>query len=154
MDPPATSQPQVRLQMDDHEEVQHIDKKPRLGFATEENDAIHEYDDHDPESSKEAMEGLTSVFDQSRSKRSRPQKKLTKKMKSMVIEPYSAQDVIFRDVVSLLGQEAVDKAIQEGKDWESPFQFREEVELTASILSSTGMWLFSDCFAIRHSRYP
>ncbi|THG93842.1 hypothetical protein EW026_g7504 [Hermanssonia centrifuga] len=139
MDPPATSQPQVRLQMDDHEEVQHIDKKPRLGFATEENDAIHEYDDHDPESSKEAMEGLTSVFDQSRSKRSRPQKKLTKKMKSMVIEPYSAQDVIFRDVVSLLGQEAVDKAIQEGKDWESPFQFREEVELTASILSSTEM---------------
>ncbi|PSS31110.1 hypothetical protein PHLCEN_2v2349 [Hermanssonia centrifuga] len=148
MDPPATSQPQVRLQMDP-EEVQHIDKKPRLGFATEENDAIHEYDDHDPESSKEAMEGLTSVFDQSRVKRSRPQKKLTKKMKNMVIEPYSAQDVIFRDVISLLGQEAVDKAIQEGKDWESPFQFREEVELTASILSSTG-----ESLAIAPAPYP
>ena len=53
-------------------------------------------------------------------------------------EPYSTEDVLWRDVASVLGQDVVDKAVEDGIEWESPFQFREEVELTVHSISSNG----------------
>lgn len=54
------------------------------------------------------------------------------------IEPCSHDDVHWHEVCELLGQDAVDDATEEGTLFESPFAFREEVELHISRLSSNG----------------
>ncbi|THH04444.1 hypothetical protein EW145_g5518 [Phellinidium pouzarii] len=54
------------------------------------------------------------------------------------IEPYSRDDVFWHEVISLLGQEAVDKAVDDGTDLDAPFSFREELELDIQRLSSNG----------------
>ncbi len=51
----------------------------------------------------------------------------------------SSEDVISREVVGLLGNQVVARAEADGVEWESPFGFREEVELTVSSISSSGM---------------
>lgn len=61
-----------------------------------------------------------------------------KKKKHAPVESGSSEDVIFRDVVALLGKELLAKAEADGMEWESPFGFREEVELTVSSISSSG----------------
>lgn len=53
-------------------------------------------------------------------------------------EPFSTEDVLWRDVTSVLGQAIVDRAVDDGTEWESPFAFKEEVELTVHSLSSNG----------------
>ena len=67
-----------------------------------------------------------------------PQKR-GKKKKRPTPEIGSPEDVISREVVGLLGNQVVARAETDGVDWESPFGFREEVELTVSSISSTGM---------------
>ena len=62
-----------------------------------------------------------------------------KKKKRTLAESGSSDDVISRDVGALLGKELMEKAEAEGIEWESPFGFREEVDLTVSSISSTGM---------------
>src|SRR5579863_84214 len=57
----------------------------------------------------------------------------------------SPEDVISREVVGLLGNEVVARAEADGVEWESPFGFREEVELTVSSISSSGMSHFNVC---------
>ncbi|KAI0089976.1 tRNA methyltransferase [Irpex rosettiformis] len=74
----------------------------------------------------------------SQSKKKRGGRKDKRKVKHKLPEPYSSEDVIHREVISLLGQDVVDRLIEEGKDWASPFQMREEVELTVSAISSHG----------------
>lgn len=61
-----------------------------------------------------------------------------KKFKHKLPEPYSNEDVIHRDVVQLLGQDVVDRIVEEGKDWDPPYNIKDEVELTVSVLSSNG----------------
>ena len=56
------------------------------------------------------------------------------------IEPYSSDDVLWHDVKAALSSEAVEAAIKEDKDWESPLQFGDELELTVSELTSTGQF--------------
>ena len=51
----------------------------------------------------------------------------------------SSEDLISREVVRLLGNEVVARAEADGVEWESPFGFREEVELTVSSISPSGM---------------
>ena len=70
--------------------------------------------------------------------RSTAPKRTKKKTKRTPPEPGSPQDVISREVLSLLGSEIVAQAQADGLDWESPFGFREEVELTVSSMSSSG----------------
>jgi hypothetical protein len=70
--------------------------------------------------------------------KSKSAKKKKRNVKHKPIEPYSSEDVIHRDVVALLGRGVVDDLIAGGKDWTSPFQIKEEVELTVSALSSNG----------------
>jgi hypothetical protein len=64
--------------------------------------------------------------------------KRRKKPKRTPPESGSPQDVISREVVGLLGGDLVARAEADGLDWESPFGFREEVELTVSSISSSG----------------
>ncbi|KAI5997783.1 tRNA methyltransferase [Pisolithus orientalis] len=65
-------------------------------------------------------------------------RKEKKRKKHAIPEPCSTEDVLWHDVVSLLGSETVDQKIAQGVEWESPFDFREELEVTVSALSSNG----------------
>jgi len=57
----------------------------------------------------------------------------------------SSEDVISRHVVELLGTQVVARAEADGIEWQSPFGFREEVEVTVSSISSSGMSCFNVC---------
>ncbi|KAI0258674.1 S-adenosyl-L-methionine-dependent methyltransferase [Gloeopeniophorella convolvens] len=61
-----------------------------------------------------------------------------KKQKHAAPDPGSAEDVVARDVLALLGKEAVEQAEADGTEWESPFGFREEVELAVSSIAPSG----------------
>lgn len=67
-----------------------------------------------------------------------PDKKERKRRKRELPEPCSPDDVLWHDIVDLLGKRVVDAALEEGSEWDSPFAFREEVELEVAVLSSTG----------------
>ena len=66
-------------------------------------------------------------------------KRSKKKRKHAPLESGSSEDVISRQVVALLGEEIVARAEADGTEWKSPFGFREQVELTVSSISSSGM---------------
>lgn len=69
----------------------------------------------------------------------KPTKKLARKKKKHALpELCSPEDVVSRDVAALLGQEAVDLAVVEGTEWDSPFGPKEEVELEISMIASNG----------------
>jgi hypothetical protein len=65
--------------------------------------------------------------------------KRSKKKKHTTLQPGSSEDVISREVVALLGEQLVARTEADGAEWSSPFGFREEVELTVSSISSSGM---------------
>ena len=65
-------------------------------------------------------------------------RKKPKRYKRTQPDTGSLQDVISREVARLLGSELLAQAEADGLDWESPFGFREEVELTISSISSSG----------------
>ncbi|KAG6333304.1 hypothetical protein ID866_5781 [Astraeus odoratus] len=67
-----------------------------------------------------------------------PVRKAKKSAKRTLPEPCSSEDVLWHDVVSLLGSETVDQKIAQGTEWDSPFGFREELEVVVSKLSSNG----------------
>lgn len=64
--------------------------------------------------------------------------KKKKKQKRTLPEPYSNEDVLWRDITELLGAAAVDKAIADKKEWDSPFEYREEVQLVVASLTPGG----------------
>ncbi|KAG5639174.1 hypothetical protein H0H81_006078 [Sphagnurus paluster] len=53
-------------------------------------------------------------------------------------EPCSAEDVIWRDIIAVLGEDAVDKAAEEGAEFNSPFEFHQEVVLEVASICSNG----------------
>ncbi|KAI0932816.1 hypothetical protein AcW1_000168 [Taiwanofungus camphoratus] len=65
-------------------------------------------------------------------------KRKDKKQKHLPPEPYSAEDVVAKDVATLLGEAAVTQAVTDATEWDPPFEQKEEVELVVSCLSSTG----------------
>ena len=71
-----------------------------------------------------------------------PSKKASKiakrKQKHVLPEPYSSDDVLWRDVVALLGNDTVEHALQQGTEWDPPFDYHHEVEVEVSKLSSNG----------------
>jgi tRNA (uracil-5-)-methyltransferase len=71
--------------------------------------------------------------------------KRSKRKKYTPPELGSSEDVISRQVVELLGTQVVARAEADGTEWESPFGFREEVEVKVSSISSSGM----SCFNVR-----
>ena len=89
-----------------------------------------------PEASTTIAEASTSsqsVVPQSNPKRKRKFKKLPPP------EPGSSEDVILRDVFSLLGESSIKAAEESGLDYTAPIEKGVELELTVSSLSSNGM---------------
>lgn len=60
------------------------------------------------------------------------------KTRKSTIEPYSHDDVLWHDVRALLGDDAVHHAEEQDTDWDSPFHFRQEIEVVVDRLSSHG----------------
>jgi tRNA (uracil-5-)-methyltransferase len=60
------------------------------------------------------------------------------KHKNKLPEPYSSEDVMWRDVVDLLGSATIEKAAEEGHDWHSPFEHGEEVQVQITNIAPTG----------------
>jgi tRNA (uracil-5-)-methyltransferase len=79
----------------------------------------------------------TGIVTQNQENPSRKQKRRSKHRR-ILPEPCSVEDVLWRDVVSVLGKDIVDQALQDGSEWDSPFECKAEVELVVSILSSNG----------------
>jgi tRNA (uracil-5-)-methyltransferase len=103
-----------------------IGKKPRLELTPSET--------IDAGSIKQKLTATTSP----RKSAKKEARKAKKKGLHVPPEPYSTDDVLWRDVISVLGQDTVDKAIEEGTECDSPFEFREELELEVHSLSSNG----------------
>lgn len=116
------------------QDIGHVDKKPRL-----------EVEIDTPVSSVLTQNGAPSavvqVGESSKPKAEQPKKqkssKRKKKSKFTLPEPCSADDVVSRDVFALLGEEA-EKAVEEGSEWDSPFEQHTELEVIVSELSSSG----------------
>ncbi|KAG6900364.1 hypothetical protein C0993_011995 [Termitomyces sp. T159_Od127] len=58
--------------------------------------------------------------------------------KSGLPEPCSAEDVIWRDVIAILGEDVVDQALEDGTEFDSPFEFHQELEVEVSSICSNG----------------
>ncbi|KAG6836070.1 hypothetical protein H0H93_011787, partial [Arthromyces matolae] len=58
--------------------------------------------------------------------------------KTALPEHCSAEDVLWRDVISVLGKDVVDKSLEDGTEFDSPFEFRQEVELEVVAVCSNG----------------
>lgn len=61
-----------------------------------------------------------------------------RRKKHALPEPCSGEDVLWHDIISLLGSETASQEIAQGMEWEPPFGFREELEVVVSALSSNG----------------
>jgi tRNA (uracil-5-)-methyltransferase len=89
----------------------------------------------------------TSIIDPDlRNEQVQPKKHLKKgkkKLKHKLPDPYSSDDVLWHDVVSLLGEENVVRLTAEGTEWDAPFGFRDELEVVVSRLSSNGTCTFA-----------
>ncbi|KAJ3988749.1 S-adenosyl-L-methionine-dependent methyltransferase [Lentinula detonsa] len=71
--------------------------------------------------------------------------KRLKKQRGHVPEACSPEDVRWKDIVSLLGQDVVNKAVEDGIEFDSPFPFKSEVELEVKTISSNGEGLAQSC---------
>ncbi|GAW05163.1 trna partial [Lentinula edodes] len=65
--------------------------------------------------------------------------KRLKKQRGHIPEVCSPEDVRWTDIVSLLGQDVVDKAAEDGSEFNSPFLFKSEVELEVKAISSNDL---------------
>ncbi|KAF8061735.1 S-adenosyl-L-methionine-dependent methyltransferase [Lyophyllum atratum] len=63
---------------------------------------------------------------------------MRREKKTDLPELCSTEDVLWRDVIAVLGQDVVDKALEEGTEFDSPFEFHQEVELEISSICSSG----------------
>ncbi|THH27959.1 hypothetical protein EUX98_g6227 [Antrodiella citrinella] len=123
----------------------HIAKKPRLE-ETESGEAIVQADEAVQE---DALAASSSTAAKQAKAKSAKKSNKKKKQKVPLIEPYSNEDVIFQDVKALLGEEAVLKAQEAGSELKAPFEFKQELELVVSALSSNG-----ESLSIAPAPYP
>ncbi|KIL61200.1 hypothetical protein M378DRAFT_82799 [Amanita muscaria Koide BX008] len=71
-------------------------------------------------------------------------KKKTRRKDRALPEKYSAEDVLWQDVVSVLGgRSVVDNALEEGSEFDSPYDTGDVLEVEIVSLSSTGEFLFN-----------
>jgi hypothetical protein len=75
--------------------------------------------------------------------------KIRRQKESGVPEPCSADDVLWRDIIAAVGQDAVDKAAEDETDLDSPFEYHQEVELETISLCSSGKSLTRHSFGSR-----
>lgn len=98
-------------------------KKPRLASDT----------------TAEKVQDYTSPQTRPKSElQSKKSKRKSKNKKFALPEACSPEDVLWHEIKSVLGPSAVEKAIEEGVEYESPFAFHEEVEVVVKSLSPSG----------------
>lgn len=130
--------PQMRplseVDVDPSEVLTAVEKKPRLDVRVERfgEQAV---------ASTSTATAATKQKPANGEKQSKKKASRKKKQKHLPPELYSHDDVLWRDVRDLLGSEVADGIIEEGKEWESPFQYGEELEVEVSAISSTGTYL-------------
>lgn len=129
------TRPLSEVDADPSEVLTSVEKKPRLDSQVERSvkQAIA--------STSTATTTTTKQKPANGEKQSKKKASRKKKQKHLPPEPYSHDDVLWRDVRDLLGLEVADGIIEEGKEWESPFQCGEEFEVEVSAISSTGTYL-------------
>ncbi|EAU93579.1 tRNA methyltransferase [Coprinopsis cinerea okayama7 len=71
-------------------------------------------------------------------RRDRKRENRRKKQLAKLPDPCSAEDVLWKDIQVVLGQDAVNSATEVGSEFDSPFKHQEEVELEVKILGSNG----------------
>jgi len=121
------TRPLSEVEVEPSEVLTSVGKKPRL--------------DIDAERSEEQPVASTSTAKQkpaNAEKQSKQRAPKKKKKKQLPPELYSHDDVLWRDVRDLLGAGVTDGIIEDRKEWESPFQYGEELEVQVSTISSTG----------------
>ena len=106
------------------------EKKPRLHLAVEEQATPST--STKPKSTKQKQ-----ASGETQSKKKKASKR--RKNRHLPPEPYSHDDVLWRDVRDLLGAGVADAIIEEGNEWESPFQSKDELLVQVSAISSTGV---------------
>jgi tRNA (uracil-5-)-methyltransferase len=123
------TRPLSEVEVDPGEISTSVEKKPRLDIEMD-------------RSEEQAVASTSTAASKQKpaNGEKQPRKKASKKKKQKHLppEPYSNDDVLWRDVRDLLGVGVADGIIEEGKEWESPFQHGEEVEVEVSAISSTG----------------
>lgn len=65
-------------------------------------------------------------------------KRKSKNKKPDLPEPCSPEDVLWHEIKSVLGANVVQKAIEDGVEFDSPFAFHQEVEVLVKSLSPGG----------------
>jgi len=129
------TRPLSEVDVDPSEIITSMEKKPRLDVEVE-----HPKEQAVASTSTAAVTATTTTKQKPANGEKQSKKKASKKKKKKQLppEPYSHDDVLWRDVRDLLGAEVADGIIEEGVEWESPFQYGEEVEVEVSAISSTG----------------
>ena len=107
------------------------EKRPRLEVL---NETI---EDGVPETIPAADESAGISENPSERTKAKPSRQ-QKRRKEKLPVPGTSEDVIFNEVVALLGKSVVDEAFEKGTERNSPFEFREIVELTVSSISPSG----------------
>ena len=121
------TRPLSEVEADPTETLTSVEKKPRLDVEVE-------------RSEEQSIPSTSTAKQKPANAGKQPKQRASKKKKKKQLppEPYSHDDVLWRDVRDLLGVGVADGIIKEGKEWESPFQYGEELEVEVSTISSTG----------------
>jgi len=129
------TRPLSEVDVDPSEIITSMEKKPRLDVEVE-----HPKEQAVASTSTAAVTATTTTKQKPANGEKQSKKKASKKKKKKQLppEPYSHDDVLWRDVRDLLGAEVANGIIEEGVEWDSPFQYGEEVEVEVSAISSTG----------------
>ncbi|KAF8228593.1 S-adenosyl-L-methionine-dependent methyltransferase [Tricholoma matsutake] len=64
--------------------------------------------------------------------------KKRRQRESGVPDPCSTEDVLWRDIIAVVGQDVMDKASEDETDFDSPFEYHQELELEITSLCSSG----------------
>ena len=127
------TRPLSEVEVDPSEVLISVEKKPRL------DNELQRSEEQAVASTSTAPTTTTKQGPANGEKQSKKKSSKKTKKKRLPPEQYSHDDVLWRDVRDLLGAGVADGVIEEGKEWESPFQHAEEVEVEVSTISSTGM---------------
>ncbi|KAL4254922.1 class I-like SAM-binding methyltransferase superfamily protein [Abortiporus biennis] len=112
---------------EDHPLEEHVSKKPRL----EEPNNVEE------SAVKSSLVGTSDAT--SGAKQPKRRKGKERKKKHQLPEECTAEDVVYRDALNLIGEEAAKRLEDEGKDWTNPFgESKVELELEVVAVSSEG----------------
>lgn len=91
-----------------------------------------------PVAKKPRLEGKPKALNPNKNNK---RTKSRKGKKFALPELCSSEDVLWRDIITVVGKEVVDQSIEEGTEFDTPFGDHEEAELVVDIISSSGTCL-------------